>query len=338
MTLFARFAVIALAAIGSAAAALAEAPNPYVVKDLAVDVTSTSAVEAQRQAWAQARETAAQRLINRLTLPEDRAAAKTPLEPSAVARLYSSTRIQSDTKRTATRYIATLTIPFDGKAVRDYFDTRGVPFVDSQAGLALLAPVAAAGVNPADWAAVWKDRADMNVLTPYVASAQVFDHHPVWTDIQQEAASANALRGVVAEAFNQNGQIYVRLSDMRGGQQEAPIGTAGPFVDLPSAQAGAVDYMETIWKQASIVRTSGSSTMTAVATFHDMPEWVKIKKGIEGSRMISGLNIESISTAGADLTFNYAGRPDQLAADLRARGLTLRGADRGYTIEVASAQ
>jgi hypothetical protein len=54
--------------------------------------------------------------------------------------------------------------------------------------------------------------------------------------------------------------------------------------------------------------------------------------------MISGLKIESISTAGADLTFNYAGRPDQLAADLRARGLTLRGADRGWTIEVASPQ
>ena len=67
--------------------------------------------------------------------------------------------------------------------------------------------------------------------------------------------------------------------------------------------------------------------MAAVATFNGMPEWVKIRKGIEGSRMISGLKVESISTAGADLTFNFAGRPDQLAADLRARGLTLRGVE-----------
>jgi hypothetical protein len=334
----ARFAVIALAVIGSAAAALAEPPNPYVVKDLAVDVTAASAVDATNQGRTQARETAAQRLINRLTLPEDRAAAKQPLAPSDIARLNSSIQIQTSEKRTATRYIATLIVPFDAKAVRDYFDSRGVPFVDSQAGLALLAPIAGAGVNPVDWASVWKGRTDVNVLTPYIASAQMFDHHPAWADLQQEAASAGAIRGVAAEAFNQGGQIYVRLTDLRAGQQETPIGQAGPFADLQSAQAGAIEAMETIWKQASIVRTSGSSAMAAVATFSDLPGWVKIRKGIESSRMISGLKIESISTAGADLTFNYAGRPDQLAADLRARGLTLRGADRGWTIEVASPQ
>jgi hypothetical protein len=281
---------------------------------------------------------AAQRLINRLTLPEDRAAAKQPLEPGAVAGFYSSYQIQTSEKRTATRYIATLIIPFDAKAVRDYLDSRGVPFVDTQAGLALIAPTAGAGVNPNDWAATWKGRTDVNVLTPYVGSSQAWDHHPTWADLQQEVAGAGALRAVVAEAFNQNGQIYVRLTDLRSGQPESQIGTAGPFGDLAGAQVGAVDAMETIWKQASIVRTSGSSTMAAVANFSGMPDWVKIKKGIEGSRMISGLRIESISTAGADLTFNFAGRPDQLAADLRARGLTLRGVDRGWTIEVASSQ
>jgi hypothetical protein len=338
MTLIARFAVIAFAAIGSAAAALAEAPPPYVVRDLSVDVTAGSAADAVTQARTQARETGAQRLINRLTLPEDRAAAKQPLEPSAVARFYSSYQIQTSEKRTATRYIATLIIPFDDKAVRDYLDSRGVPFVDTQAGLALIAPTAGAGVNPAEWAAAWRGKSDNNVLTPYVASAQAWDRQPAWADLQQEASAAGAIRGVTAQASSQGGQIYVRLTDVRAGQPETQLGTAGPFADLPSAQVGAVEAMETIWKQASVVRTSGSSSMAAVANFTGLPEWVKIKKGIEGSRMISGLRIESISTAGADLTFNFAGRPDQLAADLRARGLTLRGVDRGWTIEVASAQ
>ena len=342
MIAIARFALFALAAIGAAvgtaATALADPPNPYVVRDLSVDVTAASAVEAVTQARAQARETGAQRLINRLTLQEDRAAAKTPLEPSAVARLYSSYQIQTTEKRTPTRYIATLIIPFDGKAVREYLDSRGVPFVDTQAGLAMIAPTAAGGVNPNDWAAAWKDKADNNVLTPYVVSSRSWDHRPSWNDVQQEVAGLGALRGVAAEAFNQNGQIYVRLTDLRPSQPETLLGTAGPFADLPSAQAGAVDAMETIWKQASIVRTSGSSAMAAVANFGNMADWVKIKKGIEGSRMISGLKVESISVAGADVTFNFAGRPEQLAADLRARGLTLRGVDRGWTIEVASAQ
>ena len=338
MTPFARLALIALAALGSAAGALAEPPNPYVVKDLSVDVTAASAADAVTQARAQARETAAQRLINRLTLAEDRAAAKQPLEASAVARLYSSYQIQATEKRTATRYIATLIIPFDGKAVREYLDGRAVPFVDTQAGLALIAPSGGAGVNANDWAATWKGKSDSNVLTPYVGSSQAWDHPPSWSEVQQEVASVGALRAVAAEAFSQAGQIYVRLTDMRSGQQPTQLGTAGPFADLPSAQAGAVEAMETIWKQASIVRTSGSSVMAAVANFGTQADWVKIRKGIEGSRMISGFKVESISIAGADVTFNFAGRPEQLAADLRARGLTLRGVDRGWTIEVASAQ
>ncbi len=337
---FAFFALAALgAALGTAATALADPPNPYVVRDLSVDVTAASAGEAVTQARAQARATGAQRLINRLTLQEDRAAAKTPLEPSAVARLYSSYQIQTTEKRTSTRYIATLIIPFDGKAVREYLDGRGVPFVDTQAGLAMIAPtVAGGGVNPNDWAAAWKDKADNNVLTPYVVSSRSWDHRPSWSDMQQEVAGPGALRGVAAEAFNQSGQIYVRLTDLRPSQPETVLGTAGPFADLSNAQAGAVDAMETIWKQASIVRTSGSSAMAAVANFGSLADWVKIRKGIEGSRMISGLKVESISVAGADVTFNFAGRPEQLAADLRARGLTLRGVDRGWTIEVASAQ
>lgn len=338
MTPIARFVAIALVAIGSAAAALAAPPNPYVVRDLAVDVTAGNAVDAQRQAWAQARETAAQQLIDRLTLPQDRAAARQPLAASDVARFYSSTQLQTSEKRTATRYIATLIVPFDGKAVRDYLDSRGVPFVDAQAGLAVIAPTAGAGINPADWAAVWQGKSDGNVLTPYVASTQVWDRQPAWADLQQEAASVGALRGVAAQAYGQGGQIFVRLTDLHAGLPDTPLGVAGPFVDLPSAQAGAVEAMQTAWKQASVVRTTGSSTMAAVARFTSLPEWVKIRKGIEGSRMISDVRIESLSTVGADLTFNFAGRPDQLVAELRARGLSLRNADRGWTIEVASVQ
>ncbi|MDZ4761041.1 MAG: DUF2066 domain-containing protein [Alphaproteobacteria bacterium] len=314
-------------ALGSAAAA-----DPFQVRDLNVDVTAASPQAAQQQGWAQARLEAARRLIDRLTLPADRAAASQPVDPAAVARLYTSVDFQGSEKRTATRYIAVLIVNFDGKAVRDYLDQRNVPFVETQAGKALISPTVAGALDPVAWAGLWKETNDETILTPYVVSVEAWDRRPAWDDVAAEAQSRGAGRAVVAEAYQQGGQIYVRLSDLRSGSIETTLGIAGPFGTLESAQAGAVTAMENAWKVASIVRTTGSTSMALVAVFRDIAQWVKIRKGLESSRMISGLMIESISTTGADLSFVYAGRPDQLAADLRARGLELGGTDRGWTL------
>ena len=48
-----------------------------------------------------------------------------------------------------------MTWTFDEERVRAYLEQRGVPYVDNQAALALVVPVAAAGVNANDWAAQW---------------------------------------------------------------------------------------------------------------------------------------------------------------------------------------
>ena len=81
----------------------------------------------------------------------------------------------------------------------------------------------------------------------------------------------------------------------------------------------AVAELERAWKVSSIVRSAGATSMALTASFADLQEWVKIKKGLESSRLIRDLNIESLSVAGADVSFNFSGRPDQLATDLRSR-------------------
>jgi hypothetical protein len=48
--------------------------------------------------------------------------------------------------------------------------------------------------------------------------------------------------------------------------------------------------------------------------------------------MVSSLTIDSLSIRGADVSFVYAGRADQLATDLRARGVDLTGEDNGWRL------
>ncbi len=328
-----RFATLFVAAAMLCATALAD---PYRVKDLVVDKVAPTSAQAAQQGRDEARLAGAARLIERLTLPEDRAAARQPIEASAVSRLYRNSETQGQIKSTAVsggvHSTGVITWSFRADAVREYLEQRGVPYVDTQAALALIVPVASGGIDSTAWASQWTGKSDDTVLTPYVASAQGWSRRPAANEVQSEIQSTRADHGVIAEIFQQGAQYYVRLFDMRPNAPQAEITTAGPFVSLPSAQTGAVAALERAWKAASIVRSTGSTSLSLVATFRDLQEWVKIKKGLEGSRLISDLKIEALTTAGADISFSYAGRPDQLTSDLRARGVDIANGSGGWLL------
>ena len=344
------------AAIFAAACALSQAAfaDPYKVKDLVIDKTAATAAEARKLGSDEAKLVAAQRLIERLTLPEDRGQAREPIDVNVVAtRLALNQETQEQIKtfqaQGGIRVTGVIAQNFSAKDVREYFDARGVPYVDTQAAKALLVPSVGSGVDAAQWGAQWTQtvntggqnriagRSDDTVLTPYVASIESWPRRPTFMDVQSEISSAGADHAIVAEAYSQGG-IYVRLIDLRTNGGDSGLGVVGPFGDLASAKRGAIAELERAWKVRSIVRTAGSTDIALTANFSNIGEWVKIRKGLETSRLVRNLNIESLSTSGADLRFAYSGRPDQLASDLRAKGVDLRSADNGWVLQVASAQ
>jgi hypothetical protein len=349
MRQIARFAAVFLASLTVAGAAFAQHPV-YRVKDLPIDKVAPTAAEATSQGRTEARIVGAQRLIDRLTLPEDRASARQPIDPGVVARSYRGVTSQGEKSSSAAggiRATGFVTWTYREDEVRKYLDSLGVPYVDSQAGLALIVPVAGAGVDARQWSAQWTvpgtggtvtGKTDDSVLTPYIASTEAWPRRPAWAEIQEELTRTRANHGVIAEVYQQGAQYYVRLVDMRTNIPNPDIGVAGPFVSLQSAQAGAIAEMERAWKASSIVRGSSSTSLSLVAAFADIQEWTRIRKGLETSRFVRDLNIESVSTGGADITFAYAGRQDQLTADLRSKGVDLSGGNGAWVLRVAGPQ
>ena len=349
MNKIARFAALIVASATLAGAAFAQNPV-YRVKDLTVDSVAPSAADASLQGRNAARLVGAQRLIERLTLPEDRASARTPLEASAVAQLYRSYQTQGEMKSSSVaggiRATGLVTWTFEEDRVRAYLDQRGVAYVDNQAASSLIVPVAASNVNAADWGAQWVVRSasgatgksDETSLAPYVGSIQSWTQRPDPSAIQDELSRTRTDHGVIAEAYMQGPQYYVRLTDMRASVPNPTIGVVGPFISLSSAQAGAANELERAWKMSSVVRSTGATSVALTAQFQDIQQWTKIRKGLEGSRLVHDLNVESITIAGADITFSYGGRPEQLASDLRSRGVDLRNAPGGGWVLLASGQ
>jgi hypothetical protein len=349
MKKIARF--VALAVVSAVAAGSAFAQNPvYRVRDLVVDSVAPSAADASLQGRNAARLVGAQRLIDRLTLPEDRASARSPLEASAVAQLYRSYETQGEMKSSSVaggiRATGLVTWKFEEDRVRAYLDQRGVAYVDNQAASSLIVPVAASNVNAADWGAQWVNRSasavsgksDETALAPYVGSVQTWTQRPSTSDIQDELSRTHTDHGVIAEVYMQGPQYYVRLTDMRTTVPNPTIGVVGPFVSLSSAQSGAVAELERAWKAASVVRSTGATSVSLIAQFQDIQQWTKIRKGLENSRLVRDLNVESITVVGADISFSYSGRPEQLASDLRSRGVDLRnGVGGGWVLLVSGA-
>lgn len=339
MIAFFRFVALRLGAALFAAAflssaAMAQERQVYSVRDLSVDETAGSATEALEKGRAKARMMAAQRLVEKLTLAEDRQAANPSIDYQALSRLVTRTDTQTDEKRTANRYIATLIMGFNPGEVRQFLETRNVAFVDSQAGKALIVP-AVSRLDSVAWGKAWAGKADDTRLTPYVSSDEAWEAHPAWADVEAETRAKGAARAVVAEAYNQSGSMYVRLTELRPGESPVALAVAGPFASFEAAQPGVIEALETAWKKATVVRTTGATGMELVASFNSGADWVRIRKGLEQSRLIRDMQILALSTRGADISFVYAGRPDQLAADLRSRGLELSGADGGWTVRTS---
>jgi hypothetical protein len=333
MMKLARFVLLTLAISLGSAGAMA---NPFRVGGVAVDVSGGTPSEAVSKGRAQARVEAARRLIERLTLAEDRARAG-GIDVNEVARLYTSVDIEGTEKRTATRYIAVLAVNFDAEAVRDLLDAKRVPFVESQAARALVIPAASALTDADRFRAAFSPASDASALTPYQVGGPALIGAAQWDALAAERAAAGARRVIVAELGGAEGAWIASVTELTSDGGRQSLGSAGPLATQVDLGAAVIGVMETAWKNASVVRTAGSTELSVIARFSSLAEWVRIRSAIEKSRLVASLDVEAVTVSGADLRFVFSGRPDQLASDLAARGVALVQEGQTWLLRVTGA-
>ncbi len=310
----------------------------YLVRDVAVTVTADNSVLARTQAFDEARVTAAYRLIERLTMPQDRAALNgVRVSPEIASRLSSAVDVQ-DEKLSGTRYVGLLSVKFDKRAVAAYLNVYDIPFVDTQAAQALIIPTATGGIDPFAWAAAWAKSPNADSLTPYLAGETPYEPGPTWADVAEDVLQSGARRALVVNASASEDKVYVAISELRPASSSRRIGVVGPFVTFEEALAGVVAYSERDWKQRTVVRVTGETQVSAIARFNTPRQWVRIENALKTSRLVQATSIEAVTGQGADLSFTFQGQPDQLTAELRASGVLLEPAPEGWLLTSVSAR
>lgn len=305
----------------------------YTIRDIEVKTQADSVLEAQQEAFDEVRIDAAETLLRKITLPQDRQDLNHQgFSASEAAGLAAAVEIQEET-RGGNNYAATLSVVINPTAMRAYLEAQSIPYMDRQAPKSLLVPTARRA-EFSDWYASWEE-ADPGLLTPYVKTETAYTADTNWLDLQSEVGLTGSQRA-----------LFVDLQDtFEGWRVEAfirvaghtiPIGQTAPQPTLADAHDATIEMLSLHWKKQSIVRSEARTFGQLTVLYTSLPEWTYLRSAFVQSPLISDFQIKSIAAEGAFIEFAYAGDQNRLRADFLQRGLSLNEEAIGWVVRSAS--
>lgn len=331
--LISAFAVLMLGAVS----AHADTRDVYTISDIPVDRTAATTREAEAQAFAEAKIIGLRRLIARLTLPEDRAALGEEFYSFSNANELAAAVDVEDERRSTTVYRANLSVVYNPIRVRAILNQYGVPYIDQQAALSLMAPVASNATLQTEWKAAWPE-AVQGALSPFITGLSHYRADANWATLSSEARAVGASNAILAELVTSDTTYAVRLTRVTAAGNFS-IGQTGFVATMEEAVAAASAYLDAAWKTRSIVRGDEVRTeSTATVRYRDQRSWNRVRSALAGSPLISGFKVDAIASDGALVSFTYAGSPERLQTEFGQQGIVLTTGDAGWSIALGGSR
>ena len=334
---FAAFAFAALCAFAPGLASAQVRDNVYAVGGVYVDETAPNAAAAQQAGFAAAQRAGFERLVRRLTVPEELSRIAMPAPDEAtLERLVLSVDVEEE-RRSSTRYIGRLTVRFDPSSVRTMLRGYNLAVVDTRTAPVLVAAATAADVAPetaALWREVWARGGFGDELAPLVLAPEALTGAPAWDSAAPFAQSAAAASVLFATLRVQGSTLTAALVEVDAnsrrdrGEVTARV-NGGDAAALRVALASLADQANTRiqndWKSRVAIGGGQRARISASALYTSQAQWERIKQGLEAAAqtLISEIRIEAVGREGALVSFSFVGDPNQLAAELQRRGVRL---------------
>lgn len=344
MAAFAAFFLAALCAFAPGAAS-AQSANVYAVSGVYVDETAENAAAAQQAAFTAAQRIGYERLVRRLSIPEElatRGGAIPQLDAAGIERLVLSVDVEEQ-RRSATRYIGRLTVRFDPSSVRALLRQNNLSVVDTRTAPVLVAPAVTGDVAPetaALWREVWAQGGFGDELVPLATAPEALQGPAAWdaaAPFAQGAGASSALFATLrvqgstataalvevdANARRDRGEVAARIN----GTDSAALRAA-----LASLAEQASMRIQNEWKSRLATGAGQRARVSASALYQNQRQWEQIKDGLEGAAqtLISEIRIEAVGREGALVSFSFVGDRNQLVTELGRRGVSLEETGQG---------
>lgn len=325
---------VAFLLFSAAPLAVADIREVYTIRDIDVNEQAATVIEARERAMAAARLAAARALINKITLASDRnAAGGVPIDSALASRLAAAVDVQEETAG-AGRYIGKLAVVLNPQAVRAHLQSIRVPYLDTQAPMALMVPVTSNAGAADAWRAAFGERNNSS-LVPYVtATGTYYTAYSAWPELSSEAVPLTARRALIADLQGREGAWRVVISAVTATGNE-PVGATPPATTLDGAVSAVNSLLSESWKEASIVRDGRRTEVEAVVRYTSLAEWSTLRGALARSPLVSDFRTKAVSREGAVVNFSYAGDETRLRSDLVQRGVTLSQEENKLTLRSA---
>ncbi|WP_300378481.1 hypothetical protein [Henriciella sp.] len=317
--------VVLIAAIFAAtvvSSAYGQTRDIYTIRDIEVEEQASSVIQAQQEAFMSARIKGAYRLVERLTLPEDREGrlGNGAISASVANRLAAAVDVQEET-RGGGRYVGELAIVYNPQYVRRFLEQRGIPYIDQAAPKAVVFPVSerfAASV----WADAWPEQSQGRLATYKTSMNSGASAQSGWEFLRGDVETAGARRAIKANLVGEPGAFRVELQSLTGAG-ETSLGSTSTVATLEEAVEAASSLLDHVWKRQSIVRSSERTPARSSVFFTSLVEWNSLRSAMARSPLVFDFVIEGLSKDGAVVAFVHAGDTQRLVTNLRERGVML---------------
>lgn len=342
---------LALISLGQPAAAQA-VRSVYEVSGVAIDATAASASDAKAQALLAGRKIAVERLVARLTLPEDLTAhgGMPALTPELMERLIANYSVV-DEKSSTVRYLARLSVVFDAGEVKTWLGGIGVSVIDSRSLALAVFPFAPNAPEPDRIALnqAWRNAGLESELVPLGLSTVAASENsfPAYEAAAKQAGAGGALLATF-ETAESGGRLVetVKLTKLENGAR-FELGSAQASAIAPANDAArpaiiqalmtktvlaASDVVQLEWKRRAAARGGQPAQTLVTAAYSSLEEWNRLRSALGKSTLIRNVRVEAIAKDGALLTVTFTGSQAQLATDVAQAGLQLDSTDKGLVL------
>ncbi|MEQ8194391.1 MAG: DUF2066 domain-containing protein [Rhodospirillales bacterium] len=333
----------------------------YDVYEVAVpiDVTAQSAAEAKTEALAGGERRAFTRLLERLTLLQDRD--RLPqLGPQGIATFVKDISV-ADEKTSGVRYLAKLTVRFKRREIRKLLIDLNIPFAETPSKPALVLPVyQAAGAlmlfdDPNPWREAWAGLPERGNLVPLILPqgdlsdiAAIGAEQAVQGDTQRlEAIAARYKAGDVLVAFARlsldiktsrprteaeliryggTGRVMRLTSALTAEPGETPQGLLNRTAELQARQ------IEDQWKRDNLLQFDQSGVVAVTVPIETLKSWIGIRRSLAGVSVLRQIDLVMLSREEVRANLIYLGELEQLILALEQADLRLSKEGDGWIL------
>lgn len=323
--------------------------DPFTVDGVEVDISAANPQLAKDQAIVAAQRQGFATLLERLTVPEDRARL-----PKADGVEYVRDFSIEQERSTANRYIASLSVRFNAAAVKRLLQSSGIAMTEVRAHPVVVVPVfiaedgrASLWDDPNPWRTAWNNLRGGGLVPLVLPLGDLGDIQAI-TATQALAGDALAMQSLGARWRSPD--VLIAAASLHGKILEVTLHasptTPKPFDTLSYKQTDSesVDALlaravkdisraiDTIHKQNG-VHGGEAGTLSALVPLSGLNQWLAVRERLGRVPQIKSWELVSLSRTEAAVILHVIGDSTQVAEGLNKGGLNLNWSDSFWTLQ-----